>query len=48
MDNTEMISVNNEEVSMSLSEYEKKMLEYIEYLGLPTNGILVPIDERKK
>lgn len=42
----EIVDVN--EVNTSLSVYENKMLEFMVGMGLPVDGILVPISERKK
>lgn len=42
----EMIN-NAKDVNTSLSKYENSLLAYVDSLGLPIQGILVPIDERK-
>lgn len=42
----EIIDAN--EVNTSLSTYENNLLSYVGSLGLPTDNILVPIDERKR
>lgn len=39
--------ISAKDVNKSLSEYENKLLSYIGSFGLPTEGILVPIAERK-
>ena len=43
--NEEMISAKD--VNTSLSKYENNLLAYVGSFGLPTEGILVPIAERK-
>lgn len=44
----QVITVNAAEVNTSLSAYENNLLQFISSFGLPTDNILVPIDERKK
>lgn len=48
MDKTEIVVTDANEVNTSLSVYENKMLGYMANLGLPVDGILVPVAERKK
>ncbi len=48
MDKTEIVVADANEVNTSLSMYENKMLGYMASLGLPVDGILVPVTERKK
>lgn len=40
--------INANEVNTSLSSYEPKLISYVGSFGLPTEGILVPIDKRKQ
>ncbi len=44
----EIVAVDVNEVNTSLTVYENKMLGYMAAMGLPVDGILVPITERKK
>ena len=46
--NSELSVVNASDVNNSLTIYENKMLGYMAQMGLPVEGILVPINERKK
>lgn len=46
--NSELSVVNASDVNNSLAIYENKMLGYMAQMGLPVDGILVPINERKK
>ena len=46
--NSELSVVNASDVNNSLAIYENKMLGYMAQMGLPVEGILVPINERKK
>lgn len=39
--------ISTKEVNTSLSNYENSLLAYVGSFGLPTEGILVPIAERK-
>ena len=48
MNNSEIMFVDANEVNNSLTVYENKMLAYMAAMGLPVDGILVPISERKK
>jgi len=43
-----IITVNSNEIVAELTEYDQKMLGVFKYLGLPTDNILVGVDERKK
>lgn len=47
--NEDMIEeiISTKEVNTSLSNYENSLLAYVGSFGLPTEGILVPIAERK-
>lgn len=47
MDNN-MVTTSDSNVNTSLSTYENSLFEFISSFGLPTDNILVPIDERKK
>lgn len=42
------IVVSATDVNNSLTEYENNMLAYVSAFGLPTENILVPINERRK
>lgn len=44
----ELITANSQELATELTAYDTKMLEVFEYLGLPTDNILVKVDERRK
>jgi len=44
----ELITANSRELATELTAYDAKMLGVFEYLGLPTNNILVKVDERRK
>lgn len=44
----DLITVNSPELATELTSYDTKMLEVFEYLGLPTDNILVKVDERRK
>ena len=44
----DLIVLNNNELAKKLTEYDEKMLNIYNYLGLPTENILVGIEERKK
>ena len=44
----ELSLYNSNELSTELTEYDRKMLTLFSYLGLPTESILVSIDERKR
>ena len=48
MDNSEVMVVDANDVNTSLTVYENKMLGYMVSMGLPVDGILVPISERRK
>lgn len=48
MDNSEVMVVDANDVNISLTVYENKMLGYMVSMGLPVDGILVPISERRK
>ncbi len=44
----ELITANSHELATELTSYDTKMLGVFEYLGLPTDNILVNVDERRK
>ena len=44
----DLIVLNNNEIAKNLTEYDEKMLNIYSYLGLPTENILVSVEERKK
>lgn len=44
----ELITANSRELATELTSYDTKMLGVFEYLGLPTDNILVKVDERRK
>lgn len=44
----ELITANSHELATELTSYDAKMLGVFEYLGLPTDNILVKVDERRK
>ena len=44
----DLIVLNNNEIAKNLTEYDEKMLNIYNYLGLPTENILVGVEERKK
>lgn len=44
----DLITANSRELATELTSYDTKMLGVFEYLGLPTNNILVKVDERRK
>ena len=45
----EVVNVDyTKELSTELTEYDTKMLTVLNYLGLPTENILVRVDERRK
>lgn len=44
----DLIVLNNNELAKNLTEYDEKMLNIYNYLGLPTENILVGVEERKK
>lgn len=44
----ELITASSRELATELTAYDEKMLSVFEYLGLPTNNILVKVDERRK
>jgi hypothetical protein len=46
--NSEFSVVKASDVNNSLAVYENQMLGYMAQMGLPVDGILVPINERKK
>lgn len=39
---------NVKEVETSIASFNQQFSDYLEYIGLPTNDILVPIEERRK
>ena len=43
----ELITASSRELATELTAYDEKMLSVFEYLGLPTNNILVKVDERR-
>lgn len=50
---TEITVVNNavatpDSVELTMQQYEGKMIDFLGYCGLPTESILVPVNERKK
>lgn len=40
----ELITASSRELATELTAYDEKMLSVFEYLGLPTNNILVKVD----
>ena len=44
----DLIVLNNNDIAKNLTEYDEKMLNIYNYLGLPTENILVGVEERKK
>lgn len=44
----ELITANSRELATELTSYDTKMLGVFEYLGQPTDNILVKVDERRK
>lgn len=44
----DLITANSRELATELTSYDTKMLGVFEYLGLPTDNILVKVDERRK
>ena len=44
----DLILSSNNDISKNLTEYDEKMLNIYRYLGLPTDNILVEVEERKK
>ena len=44
----ELITASSRELATELTAYDEKMLSVFEYLGLPTNNILVKVDERRR
>lgn len=45
---TELIPITTNELTTELTLYDQKILSVFSYLGLPTDNILVGIDERRK
>ena len=43
-----LITASSHELATELTSYDTKMLEVFGYLGLPTNNILVKVEERRK
>ena len=44
----DLIVLNNNDIAKNLTESDEKMLNIYNYLGLPTENILVGVEERKK
>ena len=45
---SDLIVLSNNEIEKNLTEYDEKILSIYRYLGLPTENILVGVEERKK